>query len=78
MSLRQRWVIEKRDEQGQLDFSKPQPEDVFGLGAITGLTEHDMVRVIYRRLPNVTLDGRNIPHWPALIDGRFYARRKTW
>jgi len=78
MSLNQKWVIEKRDADGRLDFSKPQPEDIFGIEAITGCTEDHMVRVIYRRLPNVVLDGRNIPHWPALVDGSFYARKKTW
>lgn len=80
--MRDLWIIEKRVD-GQLDFSAPQPEQVFGPGAITGLTDDQIAKTVYRHCdangrPDVILDGRNIPHWPALVDGNFWARRKTW
>ena len=34
------YVIEKRQPDGSLDFSHPQPEDVFGLPAIVGTVLH--------------------------------------
>jgi len=76
------WIIEARDEAGKLDFRAPQPESVFGNGAITGLTEDAMSAVIFRRLSDAELGGGlrgdNIARWPTLIDARWIARRKTW
>jgi hypothetical protein len=76
--IRNLYVIEKRSPNGLLLFSDPQPESVFGLRAITGITEDLMARVIFARLPEAVLDGRFVSRWPALIDSNFVARRKTW
>ena len=76
------WIIEKRVF-GVLDLSAPQPEQFFGDKAITGITEDQIAKVVYRHVDarggkDVVLDGRNIAFWPSLIDGSFVARRKTW
>lgn len=72
------WVIECRTPDGKLDFAAPQPESVFGNKAITGISQSVMSRVIYARDARVTLDGRCIAQWPAILDPRWRARRKTW
>ena len=72
------WVIEARDESGALSFTAPQPEDIFGLAAITGITDYRMAAVIFRLLPDAILTGDAIASWPSLLDPRFRARRKTW
>lgn len=73
------WIIEARDADGNLDLKKaPQPEEFFGMGAITGMTDNRIAQAIFRTLPDAVLTGDSIPAWPALIDPRFRARRKTW
>lgn len=79
MSRFDRYIIEARDESGALLLGDyPQPETVFGIGAITGLTADDMARVIFRRVPDATLDGGSIACWPKLVNLNWIARRKTW
>jgi hypothetical protein len=73
-----RYVIECRDSRGQLDFTVPQPENVFGLEAITGITEDAMAKKIFSRKPEATLQGDSIATWPALLDPRWKARLRTW
>lgn len=79
MSTRQtKYVIECRNREGALDFTGAQPEKIFGIEAITGISENRMTKTILARVPGATLRGDNIPFWPALIDARFVARVKTW
>jgi hypothetical protein len=85
-----KWIIEKRKADGTLDFSDPQPEQFFGVAAITGIGVDAMAKVIYRHvdndprvdgvnvIANVTLDGRDIANWPKRIDPGFVAREKYW
>lgn len=73
-----KWIIEKRNEDGSLDFSRPQPEDKFGKGAINGMTDWQMSRMIFAAVPDAQLHGTNIPNWPRLIDPKFVARVKHW
>lgn len=73
------WVIEARTSDGKLDLTAPQPESVFGNAAITGITDDAMAKIVYRHVSDdVSLDGRMIGLWPARIDSRWIARRKTW
>jgi hypothetical protein len=72
------WIIEKRDDNGALVFTAPQPEDIFGMGAIHGMTDHAMATVIHHYDSAVELDGRTIATWPTTIDPYFRARIKTW
>lgn len=72
-----RYVIEACKD-GQLDFTVPQPESVFGMRAITGITEDQMAKTIYRLKPDVVLHGAAISGWPSLINPAWRARRKTW
>jgi len=72
------YVIECRKPDGSLDFAAPQPESVFGMRAINGISEDAMAKIVYRRCPNAVLTGTNIPSWPANVDPRWHARRKTW
>lgn len=72
------YVIECRDNTGKLDFTEPQPDQVFGMGAITGISENEMASVIFRKLPDAVLTGECVSLWPSLFDPRFTARRKTW
>lgn len=75
------WVIEKRDEAGKLDFSSPQPEQFYGLDAITGIEEDRMAETtfLYEAPGNrAVLTGQNIAQWPAFVHPRFIARRRTW
>ncbi len=77
-----KWVIEKRnDDDGTLDFRGVQPEQIFGAGAIHGMTADTIAKVVFRRrpsLPDGVLYGRNIPQWPSYVDPQFTARLKTW
>jgi len=72
------YVIEKRQPDGSLDFSHPQPEDVFGLPAIVGISEQAIARTVFARQPDAVLTGDSISRWPSLIDPRFVARVKYW
>jgi hypothetical protein len=71
------WIIESRVD-GKLDFSDPQPERIFGHGAIHGMTEDAMARVVWRHKPDAVMSGTDIALWPRHIDARWTARRKTW
>lgn len=73
-----KYIIEARTPSGALDLSGPQPESVFGMGAIHGMSTNAMADVIFRRIADATLDGGAIVTWPGLIDKRWIARRKTW
>ena len=72
------YVIECRDQSGNLDFTDPQPEQIFGMAAITGITEDQMAQVIWRRGLDPVLTGQDVPRWPSHVDPRFRARVKTW
>lgn len=72
------YVIEARTPDGQLDLASPQPHEVFGQYAITGIDLWRMSQVIYRHVPDAVLTGDRIAVWPAVIDPRWIARRKTW
>lgn len=72
------YIIERRHADGTLDLSQPQPESVFGLGAIQGMTDDQMARVIFRHHPDAALTGGTIPEWPRVFDSAWVARRKTW
>lgn len=75
----ERYVIECRAPDGSLDLTGPQPENVFGLAAITGISEDAMARVLFSRCGDgIVLDGGNICGWPSKIDPRRKARRRTW
>lgn len=78
MSRFDRYIIERRDDQGALVFDKPQPEDYFGSGAREGMTTDQMAKVVFRHKPNAVMTGMDIPRWPANIHPQFIARRKTW
>jgi hypothetical protein len=73
-----KYIIEARNTDGTRALRGPQPETVFGNGAITGMSEDDIAKVIFRHKPEASLDGRNIAYWPSVIDERWIARRKTW
>jgi hypothetical protein len=75
---RERYIIERRNPDGSLDLKGPQPESVFGLGAIEGMDDWAMSRVIFRHVPDATLTGDSISLWPAQIDPAWVARLKTW
>jgi len=75
---RDKWIIESRRPDGPLDFSGLQPESVFGHGAITGLSSDAIAKVVYQHVPDAVLAGDSISRWPALLDPRWIARRKTW
>ena len=77
MSRDDLYIIEARNA-GQLDLTGPQPETVFGRGAIVGMTEDRIAKAIYQLKPEATLTGDRIPYWPSLIDPRWVAREKTW
>ena len=73
------YVIEARDHEGKLLFGDtPQPYTVFGDKAITGITDWEMSRVIFRLKPDATLEGGSIPDWPRLINPYWVARHKYW
>ena len=73
------YIVEARGSKGELLLGDyPQPESVFGKGAITGTTDWGLSRVIFARIPDAVLSGDNIPNWPRLIDPNWVARQKTW
>lgn len=72
------YIIEARDAQGQLKFGCPQPNEFFGLGAIQGMDEDEMAQAIFRKIPDASLKGSDIPNWPRMIHRNWIARRKTW
>lgn len=75
----QLYVIEARNPDGSLNFEDPQPYDIFGRQAITGISEDQMAKVILGRLgDSICLTGDSVISWPKLIDLRFQARRKYW
>lgn len=72
-----KWIIEARHPDGSLNLDCPQPEEVFGPGAIHGMTDWEMSRVIFRKVSlDVVLTGDKIAEWPSLIDSRWKARPK--
>lgn len=74
----ERYVIEARQPDGTLDLTCAQPETVFGEPAILGISADDMAQVIFRRKPDINLDGRWIAIWPQVLHDRWRARLKTW
>jgi hypothetical protein len=77
--MRQLYVIECRKPDGSLDFAEPQPWQVFGKKAITGIDDDEMAKVVFAKGPHdVVLEGGHIGRWPAFIDPRWSARRKYW
>lgn len=72
------YVIEARKPDGVLDLSGLQPETVFGMAAIHGISEDAMADAIFRKCPEACLRGDSISSWPSMVDPRFRARRKTW
>jgi hypothetical protein len=72
------YVIECRKLDGSLDFTGLQPESVYGMRAITGISENAMGDITLRLKPDAILTGHNITMWPSFIDYRWKARRKTW
>jgi len=76
--MSKRYIIESRNADGSLKTDGPQPESTFGRNAITGMTDWEMSRVIFRHSPNATLNGGEIVSWPAIINPSWIARPKTW
>jgi len=76
--MKQLWIIEARDEAGQLKFDCLQPELFFGIRAMQGISVNEMADAIFRKIPNATLSGDQLPFWPRLINPHWTARRKTW
>ena len=73
------YIIEARDCDGKLLLGKyPQPSSMFGMGAISGMTDWEMSRIIYRKFPTAVLRGDDIPRWLQLLDVNWIARVKTW
>jgi hypothetical protein len=72
------YVIEARNNDGTLKFDCPQPESYFGNRAITGITEDEIAKAIFRTAPDATMSGMNISAWPRNIDQNWTARIKTW
>jgi hypothetical protein len=59
------------------------PEAVFGIEAITGITEEQIAKRVWRQLeseqrPHRTITCSSVSAWVRMIDARFVARRKTW
>lgn len=76
--MEKRYVIECRNPDGSLDLRERQPESVFGNSAITGITEWQMSRLIFKKFPDAVLRGETISAWPSIFDSRWRAREKTW
>lgn len=73
-----RYVIERRSASGDLILDGVQPEALFGIRAITGISEDEMARVILKALPDAILEGTTIATWPALINSEYIARKRVW
>jgi hypothetical protein len=78
MSFRDQYVIEARNDKGELDLTKPQPESFFGRKAITGISSNEMSHIIFKKFTDAILEGNNIMLWPKIFDTRFVARKKYW
>ena len=72
------YIIESRRPDGSLDLSGRQPEEAFGMRAITGIDEHAIAQAVWRHQPGAVLTGDAIAFWPSIIDPRWRAREKTW
>lgn len=72
------YIIERRYADGRLDLSHVQPEDIFGDGAIHGMTSDAIAKIVHRHYPDAVLRGDNIAAWPSSIHPQFRARVKTW
>jgi hypothetical protein len=72
------YVIERRNPDGSLDLKGRQPESIFGLPAIQGISEDAIAKIVYRHKPDVVLDGRYLANWAAEIDPSWHTRVKTW
>lgn len=55
------YLIERRNEDGSMDFRGPQPETLFGKVAYQGIDPDSMAQVIYRHKPEAELYGNAIP-----------------
>ena len=75
MANGKRWIIDARID-GRLDLTAPQPQKFFGMAAITGITEDEMAKTVWRHTPDAVLDDRDIARWAARIDPRFIARER--
>lgn len=73
-----KWIIEARNPDGTLNLRDPQPEAFFGNGAIHGMTDYQIAKVVWRHAPDAELHGDSIATWPRAVDARFLARQKTW
>lgn len=72
------YIIEARNADGSLELTGPQPETVFGLQAITGISEDAMAKAVFARSKDAVLQGSNIRLWPSFIHPTWKAREKTW
>ena len=73
------YVIEARNPDGSLDLKGTQPEEHFGLGAITGLDPDRIARLVYSYVPDATMNGMEGPTvWVKLVNPRYVARVKYW
>jgi hypothetical protein len=78
--LDQRIVLEKRDAEGKLDFSDPQPPTALDgrCGCCDGLTFRDVYKLFFRSNP----DGPPSAGWDELkawLDERHWViRPRTW
>ena len=76
--MKKLYIIEARDEKGKLKFDCPQPEELFGIKAITGISAWEMSQAIYYRDKECILTGDCIPLWPRILNKFWTARLKTW
>ncbi len=77
--MQDKYIIEARGADGQLLLGDyPQPQSVFGMKAITGITDWEMSRVIFAKDGDAILNGDNIRNWPRLINPNWVAREKSW
>lgn len=73
------WIIEARNQNDELEFRTLQPQHIFGLDSITGMSSDAIAKVIYRHDPLAPpLDGSDIANWPKRLHPMWVARRKTW
>lgn len=73
------WIIEARNPDGSLDLRTLQANHIFGMKAITGISEEEMAKTVYRYDPlTPSLSGRDVPNWPTRLHPKWIARRKTW
>ena len=72
------YVIEARMPDGMLDLRGLQPYEVFGIGALRGISKDQMAKVIWRHCPDAVLTGDTVPLWPRYLNRQWTARPKTW